>query len=165
MSTKPISLCVFSYKKSYYLTHPLCFVKELWIGAKNAYHRMRYGWAWGDVWNMDTYLGQLVPSMLKELATGSCGTPYDTTGEEYKAYLMALAYLFELTGIYEFCEDYEGARTSLLNAHDEKFSSVERLYARAKAAIEDDPKHWTVPLIQFCYTELGALATRGWLWD
>ena len=165
MSTKPISLCVFSYKKSYYLTHPLCFVKELWIGAKNAYHRMRYGWAWGDVWNMDTYLGQLVPSMLKELATESCGTPYDATGEEYKAYLMALAHLFELTGIYEFCEDYEGARTSLLNAHDEKFSSVERLYARAKAAIEDDPKHWTVPLIQFCYTELGALAARGWLWD
>lgn len=165
MNTKPISLCLFSYKKSYYLTHPFCFIKELWIGAKNAYHRMRYGWAWGDVWNMDTYLGQLVPSMLRELATGSCGTPYDVTGEEYKAYLMALAHLFELTGIYEFCEDYEGARTSLLELHDEKFSSVERLYARAKAAIEDDLEHWTIPLIQFCYTELGALAARGWLWD
>ena len=165
MSTKPISLCVFSYKKSYYLTHPLCFVKELWIGAKNAYHRMRYGFAWVDLWNMDTYLGKLVPSMLRELAKRSCGTPADIEEEEYKAYLIALAYLFELTGIYEFCEDYEGARTSLLNAHDEKFSSVERLYARAKAAIEDDPKHWTVPLIQFCYTELGALAARGWLWD
>ena len=165
MSTKPISLCVFSYKKSYYLIHPLCFVKELWIGAKNAYHRMRYGFAWVDLWNMDTYLGKLVPSMLRELAERSCGTPCDIEEEEYKAYLIALAYLFELTGIYEFCEDYEGARTSLLNAHDEKFSSVERLYARAKAAIEDDPKHWTVPLIQFCYTELGALAARGWLWD
>ena len=165
MSLKPISLCVFSYKKSYYLTHPFLFIKELWIGARNAWHRMRYGFAWIDLWNMDTYLGKLVPSMLRELAVRSCGTPYDIKEEEYKAYLTALARLFELTGIYEFCEDYEGARTSLLELHDEKFSSVERLYARAKAAIEDDPKHWTVPLIQFCYTELGALAARGWLWD
>lgn len=155
MSTKPISLCVFSYRKSYYLTHPLCLVKELWIGAKNAWHRMRYGWAWGDVWNMDTYLGQLVPSMLRELATGSCGTPYDVTGEEYKAYLMALAHLFEVANI----DQFECARTSLLELHDEKFSSVERLYARAKAAAKDNL------LINFVYEELGALAARGWLWD
>ena len=160
-----IELYAFSYKKSYYLRHPLAFVRELKTLAQNAWHRMRYGFAWVDLWNMDMYLGKLVPSMLRELAERSCGTPYNVEEEEYKAYLMALAHLFELTGIYEFCEDYEGARTSLLNAHDEKFSSVERLYARAKAAIEDDPKHWTVPLIQFCYTELGALAARGWLWD
>ena len=165
MKTKPISLCVFSYRKSYYLTHPLCFIKELWIGAKNAYHRMRYGWAWGDVWNMDTYLGQLVPSMLRELATGSCGTPYDATGEEYQEYLMALAYLFELTNIDEMDDEHEGARTSLLGLHDEKFSSVERLYARAQAVVKDEPTNWKFPLMQFCYTELGALAARGWLWD
>ena len=160
-----IELYAFSYKKSYYLRHPLVFVREIKVLAQNAWHRMRYGFAWVDLWNMDTYLGKLVPSMLRELAERSCGTPADIEEEEYKAYLMALAHLFELTGIYEFCEDYECARTSLLNAHDEKFSSVERLYARAKAAIEEDPKNWTVPLIQFCYTELGALAARGWLWD
>lgn len=159
MSSKPISLCVFSYKKSYYLTHPLCFIKELWIGAKNAYHRMRYGFAWGDLWNMDTYLGQLVPSMLRELAERSCGTPYGIEEEEYKAYLVALAYLFEITNIDKFDEEYEGARTSLLELHDEKFSSVERLYARAKVAAKDDL------LINFVYEELGALAARGWLWD
>ena len=159
MSSKPISLCVFSYKKSYYLTHPFLFMKELWIGARNAHHRMRYGFSWGDVWNMDTYLGKLVPSMLRELATGSCGTPYDTTGEEYKAYLMALARLFEIANIDKFDEEYEGARTSLLELHDEKFSSVERLYARAKVAAKDDL------LTNFVYEELGALAARGWLWD
>ena len=159
MNIKPISLCVFSYRKSYYLTHPLCFVKELWIGAKNAWHRMRYGWAWGDVWNMDMYLGELVPSMLRELATGSWGTPYDVTGEEYKAYLMALAHLFEVANIDKLDEEYECARTSLLELHDEKFSSVERLYARAKAAAKDDL------LTNFVYEELGALAARGWLWD
>lgn len=165
MSTKPISLCVFSYRKSYYLTHPLCFMKELWIGVKNAYHRMKYGWAWVDLWNMDTYLGQLIPSMLRELAARSCGTPYDMEEEEYKAYLVALAYLFELANIDEFDDDYEGARTSLLGLHDEKFSSVERLYARAKVVIKDEPINWTPSLMQFCYTELGALAARGWLWD
>ena len=160
-----IELYAFSYKKSYYLRHPLVFVREIKVLAQNAWHRMKYGFAWVDLWNMDTYLGKLVPSMLRELAERSCGTPADIEEEEYKAYLMALAHLFELTGIYEFCENYECARASLLNAHDEKFSSVERLYARAKAAIEEDPKNWTVPLIQFCYTELGALAARGWLWD
>ena len=159
MSSKPISLCVFSYKKSYYLTHPFLFIKELWIGAKNAYHRMRYGFSWGDVWNMDTYLGQLVPSMLREIAIGSCGTPYDVTGEEYKAYLMALARLFEIANIDKYSSEYEGARTSLLGLHDEKFSSVERLYARAKVAAKDDL------LVSFVYEELGALAARGWLWD
>lgn len=153
MSSKPISLCVFSYRKSYYLTHPLCFVRELWTGIKNAWHRMRYGFAWVDLYNMDTYLGQLVPSMLKELAARSCGTPYDIEEEEYKAYLAALAYLFEVANI---DSEYKGARMEL---HDEKFSSVERLYARAKTAIENDL------LINFVYEELGALAARGWLWD
>lgn len=159
MSLKPISLCVFSYKKSYYLTHPFLFVKDMWIGAKNAWHRMRYGFAWVDLYNMDTYFGQLVPSMLRELAVRSCGTPYDIEEEEYKAYLMALAHLFEIANIDKFDEEYEGARTSLLDAHDEKFSSVERLYARAKVAAKDDL------LINFVYEELGALAARGWLWD
>ena len=159
MSSKPISLCVFSYKKSYYLTHQFLFIKELWIGAKNAYHRMRYGFAWIDLYNMDTYLGQLVPSMLKELAARSCGVPYDIEEEEYKAYLIALARLFEIANIDKFDEEYEGARTSLLELHDEKFSSVERLYARAKVAAKDDL------LTNFVYEELGALAARGWLWD
>ena len=159
MSSKPISLCMFSYRKSYYLIHPFLFMKELWIGARNAYHRMRYGFAWIDLYNMDTYLGQLIPSMLKELAARSCGVPYDIEEEEYKAYLMALARLFEIANIDKFDEEYEGARTSLLNAHDEKFSSVERLYARAKVAAKDDL------LTNFVYEELGALAARGWLWD
>ena len=159
MSSKPISLCVFSYKKSYYLTHPFLFIKELWIGAKNAYHRMRFGFAWVDLYNMDTYLGQLIPSMLKELAARSCGVPYDIEEEEYKAYLIALARLFEIANIDKFDEEYEGARTALLELHDEKFSSVERLYARAKVAAKDDL------LTNFVYEELGALAARGWLWD
>lgn len=159
MSSKPISLCVFSYKKSYYLTHPFLFIKELWIGARNAYHRMRYGFAWIDLYNMDTYFGQLIPSMLRELAERSCGTPCDIEEEEYKAYLMALARLFEIANIDKFDEEYEGARTSLLKLHDEKFSSVERLYARAKVAAKDDL------LTNFIYEELGALAARGWLWD
>lgn len=165
MNLKLISLYVFSHRKSYYLAHPLCFIKEIWIGAKNAWHRMRYGFAWVDLYNMDTYLGQLVPSMLRELAARSCGTPYDIRKEEYKAYLRALAYLFELTSIDYFNEEYEGARTTLLELHDEKISSVERLYARAKAAIKDEPECWTTSLTRFVYTELGSLAAQGWLWD
>lgn len=165
MKSGRIPYYAFSYRKSYYLTHPLKFLGEIRTLISNVKHRLLYSWDWPSLWNMDNFLGQLIPSMLRELATRSCGTPYDTEEEEYKAYLMAFAYLFEIANIDEFDDEYEGARTSLLRLHDEKFSSVERLYARAKAVIKDEPTNWTAPLMQFCYTELGALAARGWLWD
>lgn len=165
MKSGRIPYYAFSYKKSYYLTHPLKFLGELRILISNVRHRILYSWDWAALWNMDSFLGQLIPSMLRELAAKSCGTPYDVTEDEYNAYLRALAYLFELAGVDPFDDEYEGARTSLLGLHDEEFSSVERLYARAKAVVKDEPKNWTDPLTQFCYTELGALAARGWLWD
>ena len=156
---KRIPYYAFSCKKSYYLTHPLKFLREIRTLIGNVKHRLLYSWDWPSLWNMDSFLGQLIPSMLRELAERSCGTPYDIEEEEYKAYLMALARLFEIANIDKFDEEYEGARTSLLELHDEKFSSVERLYARAKVAAKDDL------LTNFVYEELGALAARGWLWD
>ena len=80
---KRIPYYAFSCKKSYYLTHPLKFLREIRTLIGNVKHRLLYSWDWPSLWNMDSFLGQLIPSMLKELATGSCGTPYDVTGEEY----------------------------------------------------------------------------------
>ncbi len=156
---KRIPYYAFSCKKSYYLTHPLKFLREIRTLISNVKHRLLYSWDWPSLWNMDSFLGQLIPSMLRELAARSCGTPYGVEEEEYKAYLTALAYLFEVANIDRYDSEYEGAKASLLELHDEKFSGVERLYARAKAAIENGL------LINFVYEELGALAARGWLWD
>lgn len=41
----------------------------------NALHRARYGWAPMDVWNMDAYLTDIVPPMLRHLAHNSVGCP------------------------------------------------------------------------------------------
>lgn len=77
---KKIPLYGFSYRTSYYLKRPWKFFRDLHILLKNAYHRMRYGYAWVDLWNTDTYLGTLIPNMLDDLATRSCGWP---EGEDY----------------------------------------------------------------------------------
>lgn len=38
-------------------------------------HRARYGWAACDVWNMDSYLLEILPSMLEYLAENHTGFP------------------------------------------------------------------------------------------
>ena len=97
----PIPLSLFFYSTRHYLTHPWLFFKELWIGAKNAYHRARYGWCWVDLWNMDTYLDALIPNMLDELANRSCGWPSSPEWprfEDWTAELHTLATLWRLCG-------------------------------------------------------------------
>ena len=100
---KKIPFYTFCYSWRHYLTHPWKWFKDLWIGAKNFLHRARYGWSWVDLWNMDTYLGELVPTMLEELASRSCGAPFgDFEGsrwiefEDWQAELRVLASLMRL---------------------------------------------------------------------
>lgn len=161
MKAKPMELYAFSFRKSYYVRHPLAFVREIKVLAQNAWHRMRYGFAWIDLWNMDTYLGKLVPSMLRELADRACGYP-DSEGcpdmETYRAYLREFAKLWD----YANSED-DNVPELVENSHSE-YALVERMLARARIALMNAPD-WKVALMRFVYTELGALAARGWLWD
>lgn len=163
MKAKPIELYAFSYRKSYYLRHPLVFVREIKTLAQNAWHRMRYGFAWVDLWNMDSYLGELVPSMLRELADRACGYPESEecpSMEAYREYLREFAKLWE----YAHLED-TSVPTKVENLHSEN-AQVERLFARARIALMGtNVDTWQEALTRFVYTELGALAARGWLWD
>lgn len=161
MNLKSISLYVFSYKKSYYLTHPFCFIKEIWTGVKNAWHRMRYGFAWVDLWNMDVYFGELVSSMLRELADRACGCPESeecSDMETYREYLREFANLWDYAHLEE---EFVPAQIESLHSNN---AQVEGLFARARIALMDAPD-WKEALTRFVYTELGALAARGWLWD
>lgn len=94
LKVEPISICLFSYRKSYYLTHPHLFFKDLWIGAKNAYHRMKYGYAYVDAWNMSNAWCLMGANMCIHLARyGSAypGTkPFDTP-EKWRNHLYELA--------------------------------------------------------------------------
>lgn len=156
-----IPFYAFSYKKSYYLTHPLKFLGEIKTLISNMKHRLLYSWDWPSLWNMDSFLGQLVPSMLRELADRACGYP-DSEGcpdmETYRAYLREFAKLWD----YANSED-DNVPELVENSHSE-YAQVERMLARARIALMD-ASDWKVALMRFVYTELGALAARGWLWD
>lgn len=161
MKNGRIPFYAFSYKKSYYLTHPLKFLGEIKTLISNMKHRLLYSWDWPSLWNMDSFLGQLVPSMLRELADRACGYP-ESEGcpnmETYRAYLREFAKLWE----YANSED-DNVPELVENSHSE-YALVERMLARARIALMDAPD-WKVALMRFVYTELGALAARGWLWD
>ena len=86
----PISLCVFSYSKKWYLTHPWLIVKDLWRGAKNFYHRGRYGYAWVDLWNTNTYLTELTTNMIEQLAERANGWPQCDEWPEFEDWIEEL---------------------------------------------------------------------------
>lgn len=94
MKIRPISICLFGYSKRYYLTHPWKFISDLWIGAKNLWHRARYGYAYIDAWNMNTSWCEMGANMLLHLAQHGCGYPgqgeFDTP-EKWKAHLEDMA--------------------------------------------------------------------------
>ena len=48
---------------------------QFWRDLYQAYHRMRYGWAPRDVWNLDHYLDRVLADTLDHLADSSHGTP------------------------------------------------------------------------------------------
>ena len=99
---KKISLGGFSYRKSYYLIHPWKWFKDLKILAKNAHHRMRYGYAWIDLWNMDDYLGQLIPNMLEMLAEKAYAYPGTDEFQEYEDWIK---YLKDLSAEFRLAMD------------------------------------------------------------
>lgn len=79
MEIKKIPVYLFSYRKSYYWAHPFKFVKELWTGAKNLWHRARYGYAYVDAWNMNSAWCEMGANMLLHLS--KYGSAYPGTGE------------------------------------------------------------------------------------
>ena len=95
---KKIRLYGFDMGKRYYLTHPWKWFGDLFTLIKNAYHRMRYGYAWVDLWNMSDYLGELIPNMLRVLAEKSQGWPESKefpAFEDWQKHLNKLADMFE----------------------------------------------------------------------
>ena len=94
LKIKSIPIYAFSYKKSYYLTHPWKFFKEIKTAIKNYWHRARYGYAYVDAWNMDEAICDMVANMLlhiKEYGDGYPGVePYDTP-EKWHAHLEEMA--------------------------------------------------------------------------
>lgn len=94
MKIKPVDLCLFGYSKRHYLTHPWHLVKDLWLGARDIWHRGRYGYAYVDAWNMSTAWCEMGANMLLHLAEHGCAYPGSgefNTPEKWKAHLEDMA--------------------------------------------------------------------------
>lgn len=72
-----------SYRTSYYLTHPWKWVSELFSNMRAAYRRARYGWCYMDVWELGYWLLEILPPMLRHMAEHGYGYPGD---EEFPTY-------------------------------------------------------------------------------
>lgn len=56
---------------------PIRAIKDEWYNIKAFLRRGRTGWAYIDLWNMDCYLGKILPAMLRHLADNCYGCPME----------------------------------------------------------------------------------------
>ena len=165
-----IPLYFFSYRKTYYLTHPWKWFKDLHIGIKNAWHRMRYGWAWVDLWNMDVYLDQLIPNMMRELSKRSMGYPgcdEFPTAESWEEWLRTFADLYEVLQIDSFMdEEIKDARKKILEMPLSKYDEVRDLVSGAQD-IAEFQFQFEYEFLEELRDYLFPILSRHWydLWD
>ena len=52
----------------FYLRHPLRWFRELKYNIRDSYQRIKYGFSYTDIWNMDNWFLETIPPMLRKLA-------------------------------------------------------------------------------------------------
>ena len=90
----PLSIWTFSYRKSYYLTHPWRWFNDIYWNIRNFWHRGRYGYAYTDVWNLGFWAPRVISEALHYLADhshGYPGTPPWDTPERWRDFLHLFA--------------------------------------------------------------------------
>lgn len=89
-----LSVWTFPYRKSYYITHPWKWFKDIYWNVRNFWHRGRYGYAYVDVWNFCDWYPRVGAEALHYMADHHSGYPgiYPwATSEDWEAYLRYLA--------------------------------------------------------------------------
>lgn len=90
----PLSLWSFSYRKTYYLSHPWKWFHNIYSNIRNFIHRGRYGFAYVDAWNFCDWWAMVGAEALRYMRDHGCGYPgFDQwdTPEKWKAYLTEMA--------------------------------------------------------------------------
>ena len=67
----------FWYTRYKFLRAPLKATKYWLDNFRGFLRRGRFGWSYGDVWNIDMYLGKIIPEMLQYLAEKGCSCPME----------------------------------------------------------------------------------------
>ena len=134
-----------SYSKRYYLTHPWKWVKELFCNLKNAYRRAKYGWAYSDCWNMDSWLLEILPQMLRHMADEGCAYPgYEPfeTPEKWEDWLHSMADVLESLQEDNWYSQNEYAKDFHIRHNDKEldqlyFLETENLYNERQQLLEN----------------------------
>ena len=94
------------FPRRYYLLHPWKFFHEVKTNLKNARMRVKKGYCWTDVWNIDDWFLTVFPEMLRALAQKCCGHP---GFEPFETPEKWMAWLNDMAGRLESCreENYE----------------------------------------------------------
>lgn len=102
----------FPYSTYYYIRHPWKWIEHLCNNIKMAYQRIKYGYCYTDVYNIDHYLLEILPRMLRELALEDSHPCSFQTIEEWHNWLESMADVFESLPIdnwktkNEFADDF-----------------------------------------------------------
>lgn len=94
MKKNPLSVWTFSYRPSYYITHPWKLFKDVYWNWRNFWHRGLYGYAYIDVWNFCDWYPRVGAAALRYLAKNGNSypgvKPWETP-EKWREYLEYLA--------------------------------------------------------------------------
>lgn len=89
----------FTWRPRYYLKHPIKFFADLRDSFRAMWMRATKGYCYSDVWNMNTWMLEIFPPMLRHMAEYGCAYPGDNEfdiPEKWNDYLNSLADIFEL---------------------------------------------------------------------
>ncbi|MDT3388622.1 MAG: hypothetical protein LIR46_12820 [Bacteroidota bacterium] len=100
-----LSLWKLSYRKSYYWTHPLKWIKDVYWNIRNFIHRGQYGFAYSDVWGWYYWWPTVGAEALRYLMEHHSAYPgYEPfeTPEKWEEYLRKI--IENLEWCVESCE-------------------------------------------------------------
>ena len=169
-----------NYCKCYYLTHPWLWIKELYQNLRAGYLRATKGWCGRDVWNMDDWILEVFPPMLRHMADQGMAypgaEPFDTS-EKWHDWLHSTADVLEsLQGdnwysqneyeeeFHKHCDFHRETSTTengmtVTWSNGEDFDTIKELYfMRMKELTKERDK-----LIKQIFSELGR--NFFFLWD
>ena len=70
-----LSVWTYSYRKSYYLTHPKILFHDIYWNFRNWWHRGKYGFGYVDAWNFNNWWVEVGASALRYIADHGDGYP------------------------------------------------------------------------------------------
>ena len=129
-----LNIFTWPYRKRYYLTHPWEWFRTLFRNIRAAFQRIRRGYCSYDVYDLDHWLLDILPPMLRDIANSEIGAypgvePFETP-EKWKAWLLDLAARFEelQTDWAETRNEYEEEHSKALNGARVDLAKVNGCY-------------------------------------